>query len=157
MPPSELVAAIGESASELRDGFEEHRQWYSAAAGDPALSQLESDEAQRIHAEIGELLELLYLLHGCEKDGWSRETVFISDSIGQLEQVVDLHVQQVSAVESDLELRVEEGVYAVKVGEILDELDRHIEAAKIEAQLRPALRCGNAPSSRVARKNVPLI
>jgi hypothetical protein len=155
--PSELVGSLAESATELRDAFDEHRRWYSAVDLDVALPRLERDEARRLRGEISELLESLYALDSCQKEGWSRETVYISDLIGQLEGAIDVHVRQVSDVESQLELRVEEGVYAIKVGDLLDELDQHIEAAKVEADQRPRLRCGHAPAPKPRRRNVPLI
>lgn len=155
--PSELVGTLDEGAAELRDTLDEHRRWFSAAEVDVALSRLERDEARRIHTEISELLESLYALDSCQKEGWSRETVYISDVIGQLEEAVDQHMVQTSNVESQLELRVEEAVYALKVGDILDELDSHIAAAKVEAEQRPAMRCGGAPAPKLRRKKVPLI
>jgi hypothetical protein len=144
--PSELVAAVAESSSELRASFDEHREWYGAVELDPALPQEERDEARRLHAEIADLLDSLSALNACEKEGWSRETVFISDLVGQLEEAIDVHVSHIAEAQTELELRVEEGVYAIKVVELMDELDRHIDAAKIEAEQRPSSRC--RPSAR---------
>ncbi len=141
VPPSELVAAIAESSSELRAAFDEHRDWYGAVELDPTLVPQERDEARRLHAEISELLDSLVALNACEKEGWSRETVFISDLVGQLEEAIDVHVSHVAEAQTELELRVEEGVYAIEVSDLLDELDRHIEAARTEAEQRPSSRC----------------
>lgn len=156
VPPTELVGAIAESAASLRDTFEEHKAWYSRVELDPTIQRQERDEAQQIRAEISELLDSLYALDACQKEGWSRETVFISDLIGQLEEAIDVHVQSVSGAQTQLELRVEEGIYAGKVGDLLDELDSHIEAAKVEAEQRPSLRCGKVPVPTMRRKRTPL-
>lgn len=145
-----------DNAGALRDAIDEHTEWYSRADLRTAPQQ-ERDEARRMHAEAGELLDSLYTLHACEKDGWSSQTVVVSDIVGELEDAIDNHAREVSRAESELELRVEEGVYAIKLRDTLDRLDQHLEALRLEAEQRPALRCGRDRPLPRRRGAVPLI
>ena len=148
---------MADSAANLRDALEEHHEWYRRAELEPTLAKQERDEARRIHAEVGDLIAAARALDGCQSEGWSRETVVISELIGRVEAAIDDHVAHMADVETVLELRVEEGVYAVKVADLLDELDSHIEAAKTEAEQRPSMRCARSPRPSRRSNGLPLI
>ncbi len=100
-------------------------------SADRARAALDSAQVDRseVRAAAKNMVESLYIVERCAKEGHLRSSVYLSDRVGRLDAAAS------ASAGNDAELRE-------KARPILDEIDRLVVAARAEAAKHPRpLRC----------------